>query len=181
MANLIPPHAKRGVIVEYWIRVISVWFILLGLLALFVGVLNLSSYLLIKNQQSIYQDTFADANDKTDTFTAIEHEVIKANETARLLATIEGRTQLHTYILRIESLANDQVVIDKFDFALSAGVPKEITIAGVAEDRESLVGLSDTIEADSYFVSADIPLSNLAKDKDIPFRIKVILADQSGT
>lgn len=181
MANLIPPYAKKGVVIEYWIRVVSVWLFLLGTVALAVAALNVSSYILIQNQQLAFQDAFADASDKTETFAAIEQEIIQANDIARLLATVDEETPLHTYVSLIESLANDGVLIEEFDFTLEAGNPSAITITGVADDRESLVALSDTLEADRYFESADIPLSNLAKDRDISFRIEVIVAKQAGT
>lgn len=181
MANLIPPYAKKGVVIEYWIRVVSVWLFLLSAVALAVAALNVPSYILIQSQKQVYQDMFADANDKSEVFTKIEHEIIRTNDIARLLALTDDGELLHAYVPHIESLANDRVRIDSFDFTLEAGKPSAITISGIAEDRESLVNLSDTLEADDYFVSADIPLSNLAKDKDIPFLIKIVLANRSDT
>lgn len=181
MANLIPPHAKKGVVSEYWIRVTSVWLIMLGIVALVVAVLNIPAYIMIQNQKLAYQDMFADANDKTDAFTAIEQEIIVANETVRLLSDINQDVALHTYVSLIDSLANGRVSIEHYDLIRSEGNLSTIKISGVADNREALVNLSDTIEADDYFISADIPLSNLAKDSDIPFSISVVLADQTET
>lgn len=181
MANLIPPYAKKSVVIEYWIRVCSVWFILLGAAALAVASLNVPVYMLIQNQQLINAGMFTDASDQKTSFEKIESEIMAANNTAALLATVKQTTPLNQYVQDIEALANESITVDSYQFSKDNGTLTEVIISGTAANRSSLLDLSDALESDSRFASAEIPLSNLAKDSDIPFMITIVLASEQGT
>lgn len=47
-----------------------------------------------------------------------------------------------------------------------------LSIGGIASDRQALIRLEDRINTSGYFSEVVLPVSNLAKDKDIDFQIK---------
>ncbi|MFZ2484549.1 MAG: PilN domain-containing protein [Minisyncoccia bacterium] len=47
-----------------------------------------------------------------------------------------------------------------------------LSISGMATDRQTLINFQDRIENSEYFSKATLPISNLAKDRDIDFQIK---------
>lgn len=47
-----------------------------------------------------------------------------------------------------------------------------LLVNGVANDRQALVSFENKIKSSKYFSDATLPVSNLAKDKDIDFQMK---------
>lgn len=180
MANLIPPEAKKRIKVEYWTRVVSVWLGLLGFGALILVALNVPVYILILNQLSAYTSQFANASTEQTSFEKIETQIVAANNTTALLATAQNVVPLVPLVERLKNLTNTGVTVNSYSLVRTGTVLESIRISGVADDRESLVEFSDRIEGDTTFVSAEIPLSNLAKDKDIPFTVNVVLAKDNS-
>ena len=175
MANLIPPAAKRGVQIEYWVRVSSVWLALFGTAALAIAALNVPIYILVNSQSNTYAGLQSKAEEQDTSFVKIEADIKWANNAAVLLASAKELVPLGDYIKVIDSYQTDKVVIDSYDLTRSdAGAVDSIKISGTAIDRESLVALSTALESDERFSSAEIPLSNLAKDSNIPFTINVV-------
>jgi hypothetical protein len=175
MANLIPPAAKKDILVEYWVRVTSVWFVLLGMAALTLAVLNVPVYVLIQNQLQTYSALYSDASEQNTSFEKIENEIKVANNIAALLVKIREVNGLTPYVEQIQSFVNKEISITSFDMVRVEGVPAGVNISGVADNRQSLVAFSQAIEASEDFKSAEIPLSNLAKDSNIPFTVTAVL------
>ena len=47
-----------------------------------------------------------------------------------------------------------------------------LSVNGVAQDRQTLITFENRLNASKYFSNVTLPISNLAKDKDIDFQIK---------
>jgi hypothetical protein len=54
-----------------------------------------------------------------------------------------------------------------------------IDVGGVAQNRSSLVLFSDSLKADPLFTQVSVPLSNFAKEKDITFSMKILVASST--
>jgi hypothetical protein len=48
-----------------------------------------------------------------------------------------------------------------------------LTVDGLAKNRESLTALMKRLQADSTFTSVEVPVSSFAKDRDIPFSMRL--------
>ena len=53
-----------------------------------------------------------------------------------------------------------------------------IQLSGSSADRESLVSFSNAIKDSKQFTSVDMPVSNLTKEKDLPFSVTIFIANQ---
>lgn len=179
MANLVPPIAKKRITFEYWTRVISVWLGLGGMVAFILAALNAPVYLLIVNQLDAFSSRYADASNQQASFAATETKIVTANNTATLLATMNTVSPLVPFVTELQSLTGSAVTISSYRLNRTGVAIKAVDISGTAADRASLVEFSERVKASELFVEAEIPLSNLAKDRDIPFQISVIIDGSS--
>jgi len=55
-----------------------------------------------------------------------------------------------------------------------SGDIKELLVSGVARDRQALIRFESDINESGHFSNVTIPVSNLARDKDIEFSLKLL-------
>ncbi len=48
-------------------------------------------------------------------------------------------------------------------------------LSGIAADRETLVAFSAALKASGLFAAVDVPVSSLAKDRDLPFTLNIFI------
>lgn len=173
MINLIPPSAEKHVQREYKIRVASVWMILFGLAFVIVTLLNVPVYILVQSQLDNFLAEYNEASDETQSFIESEVAIANANEIVRLLAKKDPVEEFSHIIEELEQLTGANITIQSFQIGRTGNVLDPIVISGVANSRLELSRFRDAIEASEFFKSAALPLSNLAKDRDIPFTITI--------
>ena len=177
MINLIPPHARKQVKVEYWIRVFSVWILLITAACTMFGLLLIPSIVLIQSQLHVYDGAYQTANDQNNIYEQLEQDVRIANEVAQQLSSIETFPLFTTVISDLESVAKDRVTLSSVSFTRNEeDVVEQIQIVGTANSRSLLVQFRDALESHVSFDSAELPLSSLAKDKDVPFSITILVS-----
>lgn len=71
------------------------------------------------------------------------------------------------------------VALDSINFIRQPGrvegTSPQISISGIAKNRESLVSFSETLNKSVIFSNVELPVSNLARDKDLPFSMQVTI------
>ena len=176
MINLIPPHARKQVRIEYWVRVISVWVLLVTSAFVIIGLLLIPSLVLVRSQLQVYDGAYQTASDQNDVYKSLEKEVRDANNIAQQLMSTEGTPLFTELIEDVENIAKGKVTIQSISFQRNEqGIVEKINIMGNSESRVLLVAFRNAIEQHDAFSSAELPLSNLAKDKDIPFSIEIVV------
>lgn len=174
MINLIPPRARKQVIREYWVRVVSVWFVLLGTTFLIIAILDLPLLVLVDQQKGAYATSYGEAADLSAEFEAAQETFAATNATARLLARGGEPVTFSAYIDALEELRGASVTIEELRFGQeSTGALAGISVVGEASTRQALASFRDRIEAHALFTAVELPISNLAKDEDIRYSIKV--------
>lgn len=176
MANLIPPDAKRAIIIEYWIRVVTVWAVLVGCGLLVVAVLRLPTFVLVRSQLEVFSNAYNQARIQEEVFEEAQHTISEANTLSNLLANSATTTSLSEIVTLLDDIAGVGVTISDFNFQKSDTDITQIDIRGLANTRTALADFSQNIEAHTLFDEAELPISNLAKDKDINFEITIIPA-----
>jgi cell division protein FtsL len=175
MINLIPPSAKRSVIREYWKRVATVWLFLLSATAVILSVFLLPTYLVLTNEISSLKNTMSESQSKISNYdVSVKSLVSVSQHSARLIANKQD-IQFSAVSQKLQSLANEGVVIDSFIFTVDS-VLTTLQVSGTAEDRTSLVSFKDKIQNDNLFSKVSLPISNLIKDKNLPFSMEITLA-----
>lgn len=172
MINLIPPSALEQVKREYWIRVATVFLILISLALLIVAILNIPVFVLVRSQLDAFQTEYAQANLESESFQSSEDAVKQAND----IATLLSRTQKDTFtaiIAEIEGLAGDEIGITEITLSRNGTKLNPISVHGTAASRLAATTFQSALEEHPLFQNAVLPLSNLARDKDIAFTITI--------
>ena len=173
MINLIPPQAKRAITKEYWLRVAVVWLLLVGTALACVAVMKIPAYALINAQANALEQEFAAGAVGRAESQSSEDAIKLANTQARHLADVSSSTPFSVFIRELDQLSGGGVEISNFDMGRDDGVVSRITVSGIADRRSDLTRFNDVIEAHPLFVEAELPISNLAKDREIKFSISV--------
>jgi len=178
MINLLPPNVQKQVQIEYWIRVCSVWLILLGLACIVLGLLLVPSLFLVHSQLAVFDGTYQNANTQNNAYEDLEQDVRISNGIAAQLVSSNNETLFFDFISEIERIAERTVTLNSIEFSRNEAVIESIQISGDASSRSSLVQFRDDLEDSPLFASAELPLSDLAKDKDVPFGIVIVISNE---
>tara|TARA_B100000745_G_scaffold285608_1_gene220949 strand:- start:1881 stop:2423 length:543 start_codon:yes stop_codon:yes gene_type:complete len=176
MINLIPPHARKQVKIEYWVRVSSVWVLMVALGLCVVLVLMVPSYILIRSQLNTYQEQYSQALADSVSYQELEDAVVTANRYAQKLLSYKSPVSFTGIIDELKLVTDDTIELSYVDIKRTeSGEVETMVVKGEAQTRIDLVAYRDAIEAHPFFTSADLPISNLAKDKEVPFSITVAI------
>jgi hypothetical protein len=174
MVNLIPQAAKRHLVFEYYVRVVSVWLFLIMGAMLVLGMLLIPVSALVILQLKVYTETFNRVSADNATFGDSEKTVLAANVLASELNKINTYQPIWNHVAAVQSLAEANISIESISLERSkTGAVETITVTGEAATRGALAAFRDRIENEPRFKSAALPISNLAKDKDVPFSIVI--------
>lgn len=96
-----------------------------------------------------------------------------------LVQTDLNQVSATAVISQIADLINRGVLLSSISFYRNQSYQGKkgtlITLSGTASSRDSLVSFSAALENSGSFSSVDMPVSNLTKDKNIPFNITVFI------
>lgn len=175
MANLIPPDAKKALQTEYWIRVVTVWFSIIGFAVLGVAILKFPTYVLVQSQLNAFSQQYDTAREQAGSFKEAQDTIFFANELTALLLETPDPVAFAGLIERLDTIGGSGIEIESFRFEQADGALTSVSIQGVAETRIALATFSDNLEAQADFAQADVPISNLVQDSDIRFNIDIVL------
>ena len=179
MVNLIPAKAKKNVAIEYWMRVLTVWSLIATAVAALFAVTFLPVYVSVDTKIDAYQESANLASQKIASFEAVSEDLTRSTDQAQLLIASTKEISLSKVIDLFDSLETNgieykQVTVKK----ISGGGLDPVTLNGMARDRQALSDFKDRLVAEESIESVDFPLSNLAKNRDIPFSITVNMSNQ---
>ena len=176
MINLIPPSAKITVKREYWLRVASVWSILVGVGVLAVASLLVPVLVMIDNQLKVFNESYQTATEDNAQFKELSSELTAANETAALLQSNSDNLLFSALIQEMRGLAGTAIAINSIRVVRSEEGVSLLDVSGVADTRAALAAYRDALTASEMFATASLPLSNLAQDQNISFVINITVA-----
>jgi len=176
MINLIPPKAKKNLLVEYWVRVLAVWLILWGITLLVNAGLLWPVYVLVDSQTDAYEISAQLASEKVLNYENASTELVRASQQARYVVDESQISKLSTYITLLQNLQGEGVEFNRISITRGDQVITPISLSGVAESREALAAFRDRLLADEQIETVDLPINNLARDRDIGFSITITLA-----
>lgn len=173
MINLLPPNGKKRVVVDYWIRVLSVLCILLGVSFLFTSALLLPTYFYLSFQAHALDISELDLSQDVMSFKELEDEINIANDISDVLNETPRYIEASRVIEEINTFAGEQIFVSNISIEKRDSQIIAVQVNGVADDRVSLVQFRDDAEANEFFSEVELPLSNLAQDRNIPFSLSL--------
>lgn len=174
MFNLLPNLFKDEIKAEYNLRK---WIVLLSL----VLFLQISFLALTISIWTIFLDKETEASNQVKK----ENEVMLSQSTNDILKVINATNQKITIIDKtmfspeilpiydtIISQKTTGISLREFNYNSSA-TESTLSLKGLADTRETLVSFVKKLQDLKVFSNVDLPVSNLAKQKDIEFNIDI--------
>jgi len=178
MINLIPPSAKKRVVIEYWVRTISLWGFLGGSALLLMSTLFVPLNIYVTNQES-YLATVLESNKiEQNNHQQNSAVLVQANKQAKFLLEDHREYALHVLLPILQGIADGKVLLKSV--SLNQAKTPVLMLGGTAITRQSLVDFRDELEGQSDFLIVDLPISNLIADSDVNFTIRINLATSTA-
>jgi hypothetical protein len=175
MINLVPAIVRKTIVKEYWIRVVSVFLFLSALLSVLCIIFALPVYVLISAQVEAFSASATEAAARVAEFDVSTSALTKANTHAQKIVSQKNTKDFTAVLTKLESLASSGVVLRSYEFTRKEGALAPIQVVGKAETRQSLADFHASLRAEPMVEKVDLPISNLAKEKDIDFTMTVTL------
>ncbi len=178
MINLIPQSAKSSITREYWTRVFSVWLFILSGVTFIVTALLVPVYVLVNAQIDAYEETATAAISEVNKYNLSSTALVRASQDAAKIIRMQDAPRFTDYVALFESLQNDAVVIERFEFSKQGDELFPVSISGKAETRQALADFREALLGNERIDTVVLPISNLAQDKDITFAITVTMKQE---
>ena len=175
MINLIPPTAKKKIVLEYWTRVVSVWFLTWSATLVLGAFVMIPTYVLINLQVSSFSDSAATASQKIATMQDVSKDLTVANNQAKALIDSFKFSSLSDSAKQFTQLENSDLTLSQISIGRTKEGVGPVMLSGEASNRQALADFRDRLLASPQVDGVDLPISNLAKDKDIQFTLTVTM------
>ena len=173
MFNLLPEEYKKKLKVEYNIRLAITGLLFGFFIILIANAFLLPSYLLSKIKEIEIENRLANISSKTPDKTNTELNVVLQNTKKQLtvLNSIDNVSFVES-LKKVLARKVPGIIINNLSVNEIGSVWK-IAVSGIASNRDVLISFKTSLESEKSFNGVDLPVSNLAKNKDIPFTITV--------
>ncbi len=175
--TLLPDKETKSLRREYRTRLFII-FLFFFSCSVGIGILVLiPSYLLSHGQESMALEHAKELQKSKEASGAaqIEKDLQKTKMIADKIIADNDGVVFSDIVERIISHRSKEIYIVSFDFSKEVGTSTQalVVIQGKAVTRESLVKFKEALEADVYFQKIELPISDLAKSKDIGFALRL--------
>ncbi len=179
MINLIPPVVRKAVVTEYWVRVLSVWFLIFSVVNIVIFLFALPVYILVTSQVETYAQSATEAAERVSDYDLSAGALVRANMAAQKVFELRDVKYFSEAIKQIESLQGVDITIDGFVFGRKEKSLAPVILTGEANTRQALADFRDRLIKQENVSEVILPISNLAKDKDIKFSLSVAFKEEN--
>ena len=178
MFNLIPESLKEKIKTEYRLRRL----ILVFIFALFIQATFLiflyPSWLISsqKENEMVLQTEKMNQSQLTSNISSTTNFIKSLNAKLSIMDSTFEYPQVVPIVNIILSKKTGSIHIDEFSYTTVSNATSTLTLGGVSNTRESLVSFVRDLKDSGKFKVVDLPISNLAKNKDISFLINLTVA-----
>ena len=177
--TLLPKEEMRDLRKEYRIRlfIVASFFVSCGIV---VGIISLlPAYIFSHNQevQAVAHANQLNESRKASGVDEIERELVQSQKIAEKLAADGATASYSAGIQRIISHRSSQLYLTSFEITPTVGsTTYDAVVQGKALTREALLEFQDGLKSDAFFSKIDLPLSDLAKSKNVTFTLKLVMS-----
>jgi hypothetical protein len=130
-------------------------------------------YVLVNLQVSNSSDSAASASQMLSSYDSLSSELDKANMGAKALLDSRKYVPLSSFSTTFFGLENEDITLSQISLSRVKDGVGPVQLSGKAVTRQSLASFRDALLALPEVESVDLPISNLAKDKDISFTLTI--------
>ncbi len=182
MSNLIPPQGHTSVAREYITRIFSVYGFLLASVLVALCALVVPTYALVDTQLNIHTLEDSSGDTLNSIFRDAETAIQEANGLLVQLAAPSKSVHASEILKEIQKSAHEDVAFKSFQ--INQAQEKDtrritVSVQGVAGSRVALARLKVNLELSPLFERAEVPISDLARDAELPFVITLTVTNDS--
>jgi hypothetical protein len=174
MLTFLPEEYKGRILRQYRLRLASIYLLLASGVLLVGCALFVPSYAFLDSkrdaallEKSALSSAGADA-------TALEAEVAAIKEKIRVIEDVSAEPSVASILEHVLDKRSTGISITALSLRRTpGGAGSAIVVSGTASTRDLLVAFSKSLQGDLSFTKIDLPVSSLAKSKDIPFSIAI--------
>jgi hypothetical protein len=176
MINLLPPEEKKIIGKEYKHRVFVTYLIFLTAGLIVSLILLLPSYFVMNVVVNELEDeaAFLENSNESTEMEKINAELRLTKERLRAVTINSKRVEFYEIIEKISIHKPRAVTLNNFSYTKGIdGKESKLLLGGNASTRDSLLLFTKDIENDELFDEVVLPVSSLAKEKDIDFSLEI--------
>ncbi len=171
--TFLPQYERSRLKTEYRVRALVVLTFVMSV-SVIIGVVSLfPTFIFSKIEEKNQLSMIAETNKKNDEsgLSDIKAKLTKSN---LLLSKAEESLKAPVYSSVVKDIINAKGVlkIDSISFTNSSTSTVDVFVQGFSANRENLLAFKDRLESIFPGKSIDLPLSDLAKNRDIKFSLK---------
>ncbi len=173
MINLIPNEEKKKMIRDFYLRLMAVFFMMLGFSTLVATASLLPAYFAAKAKKNLAVAELVRL--EKEPIPELDQEAMASvDELKKKLVLIETaekeKFELSARIIdEILTEKMSDIKINSIHYEIDPSNGRKITVAGVAPSRERLLIFRQALEQNKAFTRVDLPISNFIKGADITF------------
>lgn len=179
VTDLLPPDRQRALSRAYWLRLGTLFALLLTLLTAAAAVLLLPTYLYLSGSASAKAERLAsmEAVLGSEEEAELAARLSTLGSDATTLRSLSSAPQASAILRALLDVRRRSVTLSSISYtALSADQPGTLAVTGTASTREALRAYQLALAGAPFSQGAGLPVSAYAKDANIPFTITVTLA-----
>lgn len=175
MINLLPDNNKKAIHAEYKLRLHIVWLtfiviVLGGSIILLVPSYFLSLY---KSKAAEFRVITKPSEAQAADRVALEAKMRDTKLTIRALGGAKATTKPSSSITLITKNKPTTISITEIIYSVTEENKSVTTVRGLAKTRQALLDFTTALRKETGVEKVDLPVSNFAKDTNIPFSFEV--------
>ncbi|MFA6095851.1 MAG: PilN domain-containing protein [Candidatus Paceibacterota bacterium] len=173
MFTFLPREQRSRVAREYKKRLLSLYVAVLTFVGIVWIVSLVPSLILVKAHRDAAMIERGAIRDSAISKGADDTERLVKETGAKLasLGPLSGEKALSSAVAELLTHVSGDVRISSI--SVRRGNPSTTGISGIAATREALVAFSKSLQGDAFFQKVELPVSTLAKSKDISFSLNL--------
>jgi len=182
MFKLLTEEERQKVAHEYAMRraIVILFALILVLVAGVIGLLP--SYVLSNARQNevLERTRIIDSSGERGDESNLQAWLVEIDRKLQVLSPVLDTDRPSDFIEKILDQRTTGVSITGFSL-LRVKDKITLSVSGVALDRQTLIAFENRINSSGYFSEVTLPISNLAKDRNIDFQIKFLPTSPAQT
>ena len=176
MFNLLPNQQKKAIYKEYNSRRIVITINFLNLTGLIALILLIPLFFLINLKHRASQEEIKNLQIETPELKDVQNLELAASKTAAQIKLLNKFPVLPPLSIWEKIIKNKSAGIKIKSFYYSnENADTNVSIKGTALSREALTNFGRSLESEAQFKNVNLPVSSLARGKDLDFQISFLV------
>ena len=178
MFNLLPSSTKETIKIEYKWRLLVVFFTVIFCIQFLFLIALFPSWLISLNKE---QNAILEMNNANESQLSkdVGPIALTLTGTNQKLAILNGALAYQPVVPLFEAIVTHKtsaIHLTQFIYTSTGAKTATLTLGGSSDTREALASFVKSLQSSGVFTTADLPVSNLAKDTNISFFVNITIA-----